>query len=262
MSFLGIGGRKFLITGVSNKKSVACHTAKIIEEQGGECLFTVQHQKAKEFVHKTFPASPVFLLDVEYEDQVASLGKELSAVRLDGLLHSMAFGNLVPDRPFHAVSWEDYSQAEKISGFSLMVLANALKSSFEDEASVVTISISDTRATSYGYLGPIKASLESKVAFLAKSFSAFSKVRFNAVQSAPLKTSASAGIPGYIDHYLFAEKLILRKSAIQTQEVARAATFLLSPASSGINAACVLVDGGMRCNYFDESVVKAISQNL
>uniref|UniRef100_UPI003525B3B5 SDR family oxidoreductase n=1 Tax=Salmonella enterica TaxID=28901 RepID=UPI003525B3B5 len=106
----------------------------------------------------------------------------------------------------------------------------------------------------------IKASLDAAVLFLAKSFSADSKVRFNAVCSGPLKTSASAGIPGYIDNYLYAEQLTMRHEALETQEVANSVVFLLSPASSGINASGMMVDAGMSSNYFDENVVSAFSK--
>ncbi len=58
----------------------------------------------------------------------------------------------------------------------------------------------------YGFMAPIKAALDSSLAFLAKSFSQFSRVRFNAVAPGLLKTSASAGIPGYVDSYLYAEQ--------------------------------------------------------
>jgi enoyl-[acyl-carrier protein] reductase I len=113
-------------------------------------------------------------------------------------------------------------------------------------------------SVSYGYLGPIKAALEHAVIYLAKSFSEFSRIRFNAVCAGPLKTSASAGIPGYVNNYLYAEKLTLRKEALKTPEVANTALFLLSPASSGINATGVKVDCGMSCNYFDQDIVNKV----
>ena len=75
----------------------------------------------------------------------------------------------------------------------------------------------------YNLMGPVKAALDSSVVFLAKSFSAHSKVRFNAVRAGLLKTSASAGIPGYVDSYLYAEQVIPRGVAVQTQEAAKAA---------------------------------------
>jgi enoyl-[acyl-carrier protein] reductase I len=82
-------------------------------------------------------------------------------------------------------------------------------------------------------------------------------VRFNSVSPGLLKTSASAGIPGYVDSYLYAEQATLRKRAICTEEVANAAAFLLSPRSSGINAQQIVVDAGMSVNYFDEAIVRS-----
>ena len=104
-------------------------------------------------------------------------------------------------------------------------------------------------------MGPIKAALDSSLAFLAKSFSQFSKIRFNAVAPGLLKTSASAGIPGYVESYLFAEEVTPRKQAVKTEEAANTAAFLLSPRSSGINAQRVVVDAGMSINYFDRDLV-------
>ncbi|MBQ5789470.1 MAG: SDR family oxidoreductase, partial [Thermoguttaceae bacterium] len=116
---------------------------------------------------------------------------------------------------------------------------------------------STTRMASenYGYMAPIKAALDSSLAFLTKSFSSFSQIRFNAVAPSLLKTSASAGIPGYLDSYLFAEQAIPRKDAVQTDEAAAAAVFLLSPRSSGIAAQKIVVDAGMSTNYFDKAII-------
>jgi enoyl-[acyl-carrier protein] reductase I len=112
----------------------------------------------------------------------------------------------------------------------------------------------------YGFMAPVKAALDSSVVFLAKSFSQFSRVRFNAVAPGLLRTSASAGIPGYVDAYLYAEQATLRKAALQTSEVANVAAFLLSPRSSGMNAQHLVVDAGMSVNYFDRELVrKALS---
>src|SRR5262249_11726977 len=141
-------------------------------------------------------------------------------------------------KPFHETDRAAFLNAVDVSAFSLVRLANALKERLEPDGSVVAISISSTRtaAENYGYMAPGKAALDSAVVFLAKSFSAFSSVRFNAVCAGPLKTASSAGIPGYVASYLHAEALTLRKRGLATQEVADCALFLLSPRASGINA--------------------------
>ena len=81
-------------------------------------------------------------------------------------------------------------------------------------------------------------------------------MRFNAVGAGPLKTSASAGIPGYLESYLYAEKLTFRKKNLETQEVADAVLFLLSGRSSGFNGATLVVDAGLGANYFDQEIVR------
>jgi enoyl-[acyl-carrier protein] reductase I len=143
----------------------------------------------------------------------------------------------------------------------LISIANAFKDLLDEKASIVTISISATKiaAEPYGWMAPVKAALDSTLCFLAKSFSSFSQVRFNSVKAGLLKTSSSAGIPGYLDYYLYAEQLSLRKKAIETKEVANAVVFLLSDRSSGINAQSIIVDCGMSTNYFDKDLIdKAI----
>jgi enoyl-[acyl-carrier protein] reductase I len=264
MDFLGVKNKTFFITGVANKKSVAYFSAKALEEAGAKLIFSVQKEEQLSKVEKLFPESELFIMDVEREetiDQVAALLKE-RGVKLSGLLHSIAFANLLEPKPFHDTPWQDWAQADRISCFSLTSISGKFKELFCEDASVVTISISDTLATSYGFMGPIKASLDASVAYLAKSFSEFSRVRFNAVCAGPLKTSASAGIPGYIDNYIFAEKLTMRKQALKTTEVANTVVFLLSERSSGINGTGIKVDAGMRANTFDQEVVKTVTDNL
>jgi enoyl-[acyl-carrier protein] reductase I len=161
-------------------------------------------------------------------------------------------------KPFHETKKNDFLQAMDISCYSLIRISNVFKEIMDPKGSVVAISISTTKmaAEPYGYMGPVKAALDSTLCFLAKSFSSFSEIRFNAVCSGLLKTSASAGIPGYIDYYLHAEQLTLRKRALDTDEAAKTAVFLLSEAASGINAQGVVVDAGMAINYFDKDIVK------
>lgn len=261
MSFLNLKDKTFLIAGVANKKSVATFCAQTLIAEGAKCIFTVQKEEQVPVVEKLFPGSEVLILDVKSKDSLQVLSNKFKNKPLNGFLHSLAFANFENPAPFHETKREDFLEATQISAFSFVEMANALKDSLLVDASIVTISISNTRATSYGYLGPVKAMLDATVPYLAKSFSESSRIRVNAVGAGPLKTSASAGIPNYIDNYLFAEALTLRKKALETQEVANTVAFLLSERSSGINATTVLVDAGMSCNYFDEAVVKGFAKS-
>ncbi|MDR3211535.1 MAG: SDR family oxidoreductase [Planctomycetota bacterium] len=262
MAFLKIKDRVFLVVGVANRKSVAYHVATALQEEGAKVVLAVRDQAAVQTVGKLFPGLDVFPCDLGNREEIASLAREVGRRHplLHGMVHSVAYANYRDGaQPFHAVAKEDFLQAMDISMLSLPALANAFRDSFSRDASVVTISISHTNmaSESYGYMAPVKAALDSSVAFLAKSFAAFSEVRFNSVNAGLLKTSASAGIPGYLENYLFAEKATLRKRNLETREVADLVLFLLSPRSSGINAQRHVIDAGMSVNYFDREIVKA-----
>jgi enoyl-[acyl-carrier protein] reductase I len=266
MGFLKIEGKTFVLFGLANRKSVAAVIGKVLVEEGAEVIMVVRSEQRVGAARKLFPDSRVYICDVEDEENIVRVSREIKADllgrKLAGLVHSIAFANYSEGmKPFHATIQKDFLQAINISCFSLIAIANHFKDLLADDASVLTISISTTRmaAENYGYMAPVKAALESSLCFLAKSFAAFSRVRFNAVCPGLLKTSASAGIPGYIDSYLYAEMATLRKRALTTDEVADAAAFLLSGRASGINTQTIVIDAGMSVNYFDADIVsKAI----
>lgn len=261
MDFLQLAGKRILIFGVANRKSVAYQTGKVLEEAGAEVIYIVRSKARKESLAKLLKHAPIYVCDVEHQQEIDQLQLEISQKYdvIHGLVHSIAFADYTAGwLPFHETPRAAFLQAVDISCFSFIALSNAFSKLIDPEqGSVVTISISTTRmaAENYGYMAPVKAALDSSVCFLAKSFSNFSKVRFNAVCPGLLKTSASAGIPGYVDSYLFAEKATLRKEAVQTKEVADTVAFLISPRASGINSQGIVIDAGMGTNYFDKEIV-------
>lgn len=259
--FLQLAGKTIAVFGVANRKSVAFHISKTLEEAGARLVHVVRSPEQREKVVRLLEPHEVLVCDVEFPEQIERLSEQLAAAApvLHGLVHSIAFADYEGgQKPFHETGKAQFLRAVDISCYSLIALSNALRQRFDPNASVVTISISTTRmaSESYGFMAPIKAALDSSLAFLAKSFSQFSRVRFNAVAPGLLKTSASAGIPGYVDAYLYAEQVIPRRQAVQTEEVANVAAFLLSPRSSGINAQALVVDAGMSINYFDADLVR------
>lgn len=260
--FLQLGGRTVVVFGVANRKSVAWAVAKTLEEQGAKVIYSVRSESRRQSLASLLAGRPVFVCDVEREGAVDRLAAEVAAAGhgpIHGIVHSIAFANYsAGPRAFHETTRADFLQATAVSSFSLVEIARAFKATLSPDASVVTIGISSLLVTpdNYGYMGPVKAALESTARFLAKSFSADSAVRFNVVGAGPLKTSASAGIPGYVESYLYAEKLTFRKRNLETQEVANAAAFLLSPRSSGLNGTTVVVDAGLGSNYFDRDIIR------
>jgi enoyl-[acyl-carrier protein] reductase I len=261
MDFLQLAGKRVLIFGVANRKSVACHIGRVLTEAGANCVYVVQSEAIRQSAAKLLGDSDVFVCDVEHDDQIARLRDEIAARhdRFHGLVHSIAFADYSEGvKPFHETPRAAFLRAVDVSCYSLVAVSRAFADLLDPDASVVTISISTTQmaSESYGYMAPVKAALDSSLIFLAKSFSRFSRVRFNAVAPGLLKTSASAGIPGYADAYLYAEEVIPRKKAVQTEEVANVAAFLLSPRSGGVNAQRIVIDAGMSINYFDRDLVR------
>lgn len=262
MDFLGLAQKSILVFGVANRKSVAYHVARVLAEAGATVVYVVRSEERRRSVAAILPDdAEIYVCDVERQEEIDRLRHQVGQQHgpFTGLVHSIAFADYGDgQKPFHETPRAAFLRAVDISCYSLVALANAFRDLLEHDASVVTISISTTRMASenYGYMAPVKAALDSALVFLAKSFSQFSRVRFNAVAPGLLKTSASAGIPGYVDSYLYAEQATLRKAAVRTEEVANVAAFLLSPRASGINAQHLVVDAGMSVNYFDHDIVR------
>ncbi len=271
MAGLLLEGRSVLVAGVANKKSVAFAVDRILAENGARVVHVVRDDALAADVRQLFAntesSRDILVCDVREPPQIEALPRLLAGLptpctALHGFVHSIAFANYERGPlPFHATAREDFLAAVDVSCFSLTAMTNALVPCLAKDASVVTLSISDTHlaAESYGYMAPIKAALDTSVVFLAKSLATHG-VRVNAVKAGPLKTSASAGIPGYLDNYQFAEAATLRHRALQTAEVAQVVAFLLSPLSSGINAQGLVVDAGMGRNFFDKEIVARFSR--
>jgi enoyl-[acyl-carrier protein] reductase I len=273
--FLQLEGKTVVVFGAANRKSVAWFIGCTLEDAGARVVHVVRDAERKAEIESLLakrvaggaptsraggaPTPLVYTCNVERQEEIDAVARTVGEFGpVHGLVHSLAFANYSDGfKPFHQTKREDFLQAVNISAFSLVAICNAFKPWLDPDASVVTIGISTTRmaAENYGYMAPIKAALHSSVVFLAKSFSADTRVRFNAVCPGLLKTSASAGIPGYLESYLYAEQSTLRKQAVSTREVANAAAFLLSPRSSGINAQELVIDAGMGVNYFDQSII-------
>ena len=266
MSFLNLEDKTYLIFGVANRKSVAYAVAKTLEQEGATVIYSVRSEQRKEQLSaKLLKDRDIYICDFENQEQIDALAEDLKVkgITLSGFVHSVAFANYSEGlKPFHQTVRKDFLQAVDISCYSLIALTDALKPVLAEDASIVTISISTTRMASenYGYMGPVKAALDSTVAFLNKSLSETSKIRVNAVGASLLKTSASAGIPNYVNSYLFAEKVIPRKDSLKTTEAADTAVFLLSERSSGIVAQTVIVDAGMSINYFDRDIINKVME--
>src|SRR5213075_852401 len=91
--FLQLAGKRILVMGVANKKSVAWHASRVLVEAGAEVIYAVRNEARREQVQQLVGDAMVLVCDVEFEDQIEQLAGEVSkhCNRLDGFLHSIAF---------------------------------------------------------------------------------------------------------------------------------------------------------------------------
>jgi len=265
MDFLDLQNRTIVVFGVANRRSVAWAVSRVLHAAGARLVYVVKDEDVRTTARRLAgDEAPILVCDVRSDEEIAAAAhavEQTAGGPVFGLLHSIAFARYSGGfGPFIETRRDDFLEAIDISCYSLIAIARAFRPLMDPDGAIVTISISTTRmaAENYGYMAPVKAALDSTVVFLAKSLSADSRIRVNAVGAGLLKTSSSAGIPGYVDSYLYAEQVIPRKRALATEEVANVAAFLLSPRSSGINAQTVVVDAGMSINYFDTGIVRRV----
>src|SRR5262249_38355287 len=153
---------------------------------GAKVVYVVRSPERKASVAKLLPSAEIHVCDVERQAEIDQLRDALAerGTPFYGLVHSIAFADYADQvRPFHETPRAAFLRAVDVSCFSFVAIANAFRDQLDPDASAVTISISTTRMASenYGYMAPVKAALDSSLVFLAKSFSQFSRVRFNAV---------------------------------------------------------------------------------
>lgn len=251
MGFLA--GKKALIIGVANNKSIAYGIAKQMHKQGAEIALTYQNEKLKGRVEKVaaeLGSNIVLPLDVADDAQIdavfAQLAEEWSG--LDVLVHSVAFAprEELEGRMIDASTRDGFKIAHDISAYSLTACTKAAHEMLKaHNGSVLTVSYlgAERAVPNYNVMGIAKASLEATVRYLAADLGQ-EGIRVNAVSAGPIRTLAAAGIKDF--------RTMLDKSAAATplrrnvtiEEVGNTAAFLCSDLASGISGEITYVDGG------------------
>ena len=265
MSFLGLSGKSFLVVGFANKKSIAWAIAKSLEKEGARVIYSVRNEKRKAELEKIIENGTVLTCDFAHQEEIDRLGHKL----------------VKPPRANWMASFTQLRSPTTPKGSNLFTKPNG-KTSFKPHKYRPFRSLNSPGSASLTWrlMLPSSPSAYRPPRLLRKTTDTWLRSRppskhrsdtwpnhfptiprrFNSVNAGPLKTSASAGIPGYLVNYLYAEKLTYRKRALQTQEVADLATFLLSHRSSGINGQGIVIDAGMGLNYFDREVVEPATE--
>ena len=252
-------GKKGLIVGVANDRSIAWAIARTIMEEGGECGFTYlpdrpddEKQKNRRRVEKCtkdFPEQTKFLVPMNVADDEnikQAIDKTVEEFgKIDFLLHSVAFADRDDlSRDTIETSREGFKMAMEISAYSLIAVANAAKGIFNENGSIAAMTYygGEKCVPGYNVMGICKAALEASVRYLAHDLGP-NGVRVNAVSAGPLKTLAgsAAGVGPMLQMY---EHMAPLARNITHEEVGRTGAFLLSDFSDGITGEILHIDGG------------------
>ncbi|MBI4305990.1 MAG: SDR family oxidoreductase, partial [Chloroflexi bacterium] len=231
MRSIDLAGKKGVVFGVANQRSIAWAIAEALAGAGAELAFTYLNDRLKESVEKTVSSLPGPLLlqcDATDDQQVANVYEEIRKRwgPIDLVIHSVAFA-LHEDLggPFSTTTRDGFRIALEASAYSLIpVVRFAAPLMAERGGSVVTMTFEASQRVFPGYnvMGTAKAALENEVRQLASEFGP-ARVRVNAISAGPLATLAARSIPGFNDmRHAFAVRAPLRRN-ITHEEVGGAA---------------------------------------
>ena len=245
-------GKKALIFGVANDKSIAWAIAEAFRKEGAVLGFAYANDTvAKRVIPLAESIGAKFSLQCDVRND-ADIAETFSTVRerwghLDILVHSVAFASKDELKgSFLNTTREGFHLAMDVSAYSLIALVKEAAPLMEGNGgSIITLSYYGGQKVfpSYNVMGVAKAALEMSVRYLAEAVGAHG-VRVNAISAGPLKTLAAAGVGGFNQIAgIVSEKAPLRRNITQ-EEVAGAALYLASPLSSGVTGEIHFVDSG------------------
>jgi enoyl-[acyl-carrier protein] reductase I len=246
-------GKRALVVGVANDKSLAWSIARELRTQGAEVALTYQGEVLEKRVRplaEQINAHVVGELDVGSDSDIVSIFCKLKEMwgGLDMLVHAVAFAERedLRDR-FLNVNRANFARAMEISAYSLVALARAAEPLMEARGggSIVTMTyLGAVRAIpNYNVMGVAKAALEACVRYLALDLGP-KNIRVNALSAAPARTLASAAIRDFHAMAHEVEERSPLKRAMKPAEVGTMAVALLSEMATGVTGQTVYVDLG------------------
>lgn len=245
-------GKKGLIVGVANNKSIAYGIAKACKEQGATIALTYMNEQIQKRVipiaQEMGSEAYVYALDVGKEEQFKSLRQHIEKDfgKLDFLVHSVAFApKEALDGNFLGTSKEAFKIAMEVSVYSLIELCRELEPVLNHNASILTLSYLGAvkHVAHYNIMGVAKAALESSVRYLAHDLGT-KGIRVNAISAGPIRTLAASGIGDFRFILKWNEANAPLRKNVGIEEVGNSAMYLLSPLASAVTGEVHYVDCG------------------
>lgn len=244
-------GKKAVIFGLANQRSIAYGISKAFKDAGAELAFSWVGEALKKRVEplsEELGGAFTFPCDVTDDAQIA----EAAAIvkknwgKVDILVHAVAFA----DKEDLAGRYIDttragFAKAMDVSAYSLPALCKAFEPLLDEGGSVITLTYygADKWIANYNVMGVAKAALQASVRYLAFDLGV-KGVRVNAISAGPIKTLASSGISGFGNILRHIEQYTPLRKNVDTDDVGKAALFLASDLASGMSGEVMFVDAG------------------
>ncbi len=246
-----LAGKKAIVCGVANNKSIAYGIAKAFRDNGAEIALSWPSEALRKRVDpiaEELGAAFTFPCDVTQDAELAAAADTVRQKwgKADILVHAIAFANRDDlQGRFIDTSREGFSVALDVSAFSMVALCKAFEPLLNDNGSVMTLTYygAQKAITNYNVMGVAKAALEASVRYLAYDLGERG-IRVNAISAGPIKTLAASGISGFHKILNHIERYTPLKKNVTIEEVGNAALFLASDLSAGMSGDVVFVDAG------------------
>jgi len=246
-----MAGKRGLIMGVANARSIAWGIAQAVHAQGAELAFTYQGEALKRRVD---PLAEQVNSDLVVECDVtdaAAIDAAFAAIekkwgRLDFLVHAIGFSNKEELKGrYIETSPENFAMTMDISVYSLTAVAQRAEKLMTEGGSIVTLTYygSEKVMPNYNVMGIAKAALECSVKYLAADLGP-KNIRVNAISAGPMKTLAAAGIGDFRQMLHWTQENAPLRRNVTMDDVGGAGLYLLSNLSSGTTGEIHHVDSG------------------
>jgi enoyl-[acyl-carrier protein] reductase I len=243
-------GKKGLIMGVANERSIAWGISQKLVDAGAELAFTYLGDALKKRViplAEKLNSKVTLSCDVEKKEDVTKLFEDIKSKwgKIDFIVHAIAFSDKSElSGEYLNTTRENFLRSMLISCFSFTEVAKEASKVMEEGGSLITLSYEANKAIpNYNVMGVCKAALESSVKYLARDLGA-KGIRVNAISAGPIKTLAASAIGDAKFLYKWNEDHSLLKRNVDIHDVGNSALYLLSDLANGVTGEIHYVDAG------------------
>jgi enoyl-[acyl-carrier protein] reductase I len=255
---IDLSGKRGLVMGVANSRSLGWAIAQKLHEAGAQLAFSYQGERLRGELEKLtagMDGARLYPCDVTNAGEMEAMFSDLRDAwgGLDHVVHAIAFApRPAMDGRYVDTTREDWLTALEVSAYSLVAVARHAEPLLGDGGSLVTLTYyaAEKVVPKYNVMGIAKSALEASVRYLASELGE-KGVRVNAVSAGPVRTVAARSIPGFITMYKRVGAASPLGRNVTHEEVGNLGLYLLSPLASGITGETVYVDAGFHVMGMD-----------